>query len=233
MPQKKAAVRSLILDLTGQDRVKSPIESRLQTPAEPGKEKLLDRVRAVLRLKHYSLRTEHSYVDWIKRFLRFHAGRETNLAAGPPKDESGRLADRMPVLLWRHPETMGAGEVREFLSHLAVKGGVAASTQNQAFSALLFLYRDVLQQELPWIEDGERAKRPAKLPVVFTKQEARSVLNKLHGTARLMANLLYGCGLRLSECVRLRIKDVDFGYLQITIRDAKGGRDRVRMLRRS
>jgi integron integrase len=107
---------------------------------------------------------------------------------------------------------------------------VAASTQNQAFSALLFLYKEVLKQELPWIGNVERAKRLAKLPVVFTPEEARAVLGKMRGTARLMAQLLYGCGLRLNECVRLRVKDVDFGYLQITIRDAKGGRDRVTML---
>ncbi len=125
---------------------------------------------------------------------------------------------------------MGAEEVREFLTHLATKDQVAAATQNQAFSALLFLYRDVLKQELPWIDNIERAKRPPKLPVVFTPEEARAVLTKLHGPARLMANLLYGCGLRLNECVRLRIKDIDFGYLHITVREAKGGRDRVTML---
>jgi integron integrase len=125
---------------------------------------------------------------------------------------------------------MGAGEVREFLSDLASKRNVAASTQNQAFSALLFLYKEVLKQELPWIDDVQRAKRPGKLPVVFTPEEARAVLGKMKGQARLMAQLLYGCGLRLNECARLRVKDVDFGYLQITVRDAKGGRDRVTML---
>ncbi|MEY2485243.1 MAG: hypothetical protein QOH39_891 [Verrucomicrobiota bacterium] len=171
---------------------------------EPGKVKLLDRVREAIRFKHYSLRTEQSYIDWIKRFIFFHRK--------------------------RHPETMGAEEVRQFLTDLAVNHNVAASTQNQAFSALLFLYREVLKEELPWIDDIARAKRPAKLPVVFTPEEARAVLNKLNGTARLMAHLLYGCGLRLNECVRLRVKDVDFGYLQITVRDAKGGRDRVTML---
>jgi integron integrase len=155
-------------------------------------------------LRHYSLRTEQSYLNWIKRFILFHGK--------------------------RHPEEMGAEEVREFLTHLATKDQVAAATQNQAFSALLFLYRDVLKQELPWIDNIERAKRPPKLPVVFTPEEARAVLTKLHGPARLMANLLYGCGLRLNECVRLRIKDIDFGYLHITVREAKGGRDRVTML---
>jgi integron integrase len=171
---------------------------------QSGKIKLLDRVRETIRFKHYSLRTEQVYLDWIKRFILFHGK--------------------------RHPVEMGADEVRGFLSHLATKGRVAASTQNQAFSALLFLYREVLKQELPWIDNIERAKRPTKLPVVFTAQEAHMVLSKLNGPARLMANLLYGCGLRLNECVRLRVKDIDFGYLQITVRDAKGGRDRVTML---
>ena len=166
--------------------------------------KLLDRVRAAIRVRHYSVRTEQTYIDWIKRFIIFHGK--------------------------RHPEGLGADEVREFLSHLASERNVAASTQNQAFSALLFLYKEVLKKELPWIEDIQRAKRPVKIPVVFTPTEARAVLSKMHGTARLMANLLYGCGLRLSECARLRVKDVDFGYLQITVRDAKGGRDRVTML---
>src|ERR1017187_3187565 len=171
---------------------------------QANKVKLLDRVRQVIRFKHYSIRTEKTYVDWIKRFIIFHGK--------------------------RHPETMGADEVREFLSNLATTGNVAASTQNQAFSALLFLYKEVLKQALPWIEGVQRAKRPAKLPVVFTSAEALAVLNKMHGTARLMAQLLYGCGLRLNECTRLRVKDIDFGYLQITIREAKGGRDRVTML---
>jgi integron integrase len=172
--------------------------------SNPGKVKLLDQVRTAIRSRRYSIKTEQAYVDWIKRFVLFHSK--------------------------RHPETMGAEEVREFLSDLAVRRDVAASTQNQAFSALLFLYREVLKQELPWIDEIQRAKRPAKVPVVFTPEEARAVLSKLHGTRRLMAQLLYGCGLRLMECVRLRVKDVDFGYLQITIHDGKGGRDRVTML---
>jgi integron integrase len=164
----------------------------------------LDRVRGAIRFRHYSRRTEEAYVNWIKRFVLFHKK--------------------------RHPAEMGAAEVREFLTFLAREDQVAASTQNQAFSALLFLYKVVLNQELPWIDDIERAKRPEKLPVVFTQEEARGVLAKLDGTARLMANLLYGCGLRLNECVRLRVKDIDFGYLQITVREAKGGRDRVTMV---
>ena len=169
-----------------------------------GKVKLLDQVREVIRVKHYSLRTENTYVDWIKRFILFHGK--------------------------RHPSTLGAEEVRAFLSHLASERNVAASTQNQAFSALLFLYREVLKQDLPWIDDIERAKRPVKVPVVFTPDEVKTVLARMQGTALLMAQLLYGCGLRLTECTRLRVKDVDFGYLHIVIRDAKGGRDRVTML---
>jgi integron integrase len=122
---------------------------------------------------------------------------------------------------------MGAEEVKTFLSHLATEMNVAASTQNQAFSALLFLYQEVIKQRLPWIEDVVRAKRPAKIPVVFTQEEARAVLSRMSGTPRLM---VYGSGLRVMECVRLRVKDVDLGYLQITLRDGKGGRDRRTMV---
>src|SRR5262249_33530231 len=144
------------------------------------------------------------YVDWIKRFIRFHG--------------------------IRHPQEMGADEVKAFLSHLAVEANVSASTQNQAFSALLFLYQEVLKQRLPWIDDIVRAKRPKRVPVVFTQDEAKAVLSRMSGTARLMAHLLYGSGLRLMECVRLRVKDVDLSYLQITVRDAKSGRDRRTMV---
>jgi integron integrase len=166
--------------------------------------KLLDRVRQTIRFNRYSPRTEQAYVDWIERFIRFNG--------------------------IRHPKDMGADEVRSFLTHLATELDVAASTQNQAFSALLFLYREVLQQRLPWIDDIVRAKRPRKVPVVFTQLEARAVLARMTGTTRLMAHLLYGSGLRVMECVRLRVKDVDLGYLQITIREAKGGRHRVTMV---
>jgi site-specific recombinase XerD len=152
-------------------------------PASPGSKspKLLDRVRATMRMNRYSPRTELAYVDWIKRFIRFHGV--------------------------HHPQEMGADEVKAFLSHLATQMNVAASTQNQAFSARLFLYQEVLKERLPWIDDIVRAKRPAKLPVVFTQAEARAVLSKMHGTPRLMAHLLYGSGLRVMECVRLRVKD--------------------------
>src|SRR5215471_528519 len=178
--------------------MKAPISP---TPHSP---KLLDRVRATIRLNRYSPRTEQAYVDWIKRFIRFHG--------------------------IRHPQEMGADEVKAFLSHLAVEANVSASTQNQAFSALLFLYQEVLKQRLPWIDDIVRAKRPKRVPVVFTQDEAKAVLSRMSGTARLMAHLLYGSGLRLMECVRLRVKDVDLSYLQITVRDAKSGRDRRTMV---
>ena len=166
---------------------------------------LLEQMRGVLRFKRYSIRTEQAYLDWVKRFIRFHGK--------------------------RHPQTMGADEVRAFLTHLAVEGKVAASTQNQALNALLFLYQRVLQLELPYLDDMERARRPKKLPVVLTRQEARGLLAALaHPTYTLMGWLLYGSGLRLMECVRLRVKDVDFAYRQLIVRDGKGMRDRVTLL---
>ena len=194
----------LFLAVSRETGLKGGIAKDFRAGAQDRKVKLLDRVREASRFKHYSVRTEQAYVDWIKRFILFH----------------GR----------RHPDTMGAEEVRSFLNHLASALDVAASTQNQAFSALLFLYREVLRRELPWIDDVQRAKRPAKIPVVLTQSEVRALLATMQGTPALMANLLYGCGLRVMECVRLRVKDIDFGYQQITIRDAKGGRDRVTML---
>jgi len=166
--------------------------------------KLLDRVRDALRVKHYSLRTERSYCDWIERFIRFHRK--------------------------RHPSEMGEAEVSGFLTHLAREGQVAASTQNQALSALLFLYKEVLKEEIGWLQNVERAKRPARVPVVLTRDEVHKLFAHLHGAPRLMAGLLYGSGLRLMECVRLRVKDVDFGYARITVRDGKGAKDRVTML---
>ena len=168
------------------------------------KPKLLDQVRAKIRLKHYSIRTEQAYVDWIRRYILFHGK--------------------------RHPQEMGKPEVEQFLSHLAVERNVAASTQNQALSAILFLYKEVLEKNIGWLDDVERAKRPARLPVVLTAAEVRAVLAHLEGRHRLMANLLYGAGLRLMECVRLRVKDLDFEYRQITVRDGKGQKDRLTML---
>jgi integron integrase len=176
-------------------------------PLEPSVDKpkrLLDQVRDVMRLKHYSLRTERCYCDWIERFIRFH-----------------RL---------RHPREMGEAEVNAFLTHLARDGQVAASTQNQALSAILFLYQQMLKQEIGWLDNVQRASRPARLPVVLTRDEVKHILNHLRGTFRLMAELLYGSGLRLMECVRLRTKDVDFAYARIVVRDGKGMKDRVTML---
>ena len=179
--------------------------SAILSPAQMAdKPKLLDQVRDVIRRKHFSIRTEQTYVDWIKRYIFFHGK--------------------------RHPNEMAEAEITAFLTHLARAGKVAASTQNQALSALLFLYREVLQQNIGWLDQVERAKRPARLPVVLTKDEVRRLFAHLHGTNRLMAGLLYGSGLRLMECMRLRVKDVDLGYLRVTVRDGKGGKDRITML---
>lgn len=176
----------------------------MQAPRSANSPKLLDQVRDRLRVKHYSIRTETQYVQWIKRFIYFH--------------------DK------RHPRDMGGPEVEAFLTHLAVEGTVAASTQNQALAALLFLYREVLEMELPWLDKVTRAKRPKRLPVVLTRQEVRRVLAEMSGVHGLMTRLLYGTGMRLMECVRLRVKDVDFERLEIIVRDGKGAKDRVTML---
>mgnify|MGYP000874306482 FL=1 len=166
--------------------------------------KLLDRVRERIRFKHYSIRTEDSYVQWIRRFILFHGK--------------------------RHPSEMGAVEVEAFLTHLAVEGNVAASTQNQARSALLFLYKEVLGSELPWLNNVEQAKKPRRLPVVLTEDEVRDVLANLQGVHWLVAALLYGAGLRLMEALRLRVQDVDFKRREVLVRNGKGFKDRVTML---
>jgi site-specific recombinase XerD len=145
--------------------------------------KLLDQVRGKIRLKHYSIRTEQAYLDWIKRFI-LHFDKQ-------------------------HPKDLGAEEVERFLTYLAVEGKVAASTQNQAKSALLFLYREVLQIELPWLDNVEQAKALKRLPVVLTRHEVQAVLSRMQGTHWLIANILYGTGMRIMECLRLRVKDVD------------------------
>lgn len=176
-------------------------------PNGPARSKLLDQVREQVRLRHYSIRTETQYVHWVKRFILFHGK--------------------------RHPSDIGAPEVEAFLTHLAVAGQVAASTQNQALSALLFLYREVLKQDLPWMTEVVRAKRPAKLPVVLTQREVQSVLDRMSGMHGLMARLLYGSGMRLMEVARLRVKDVEFERAEIVVRDGKGGKDRVTMLPQS
>lgn len=164
---------------------------------------LIDRVREAIRVRHYSPRTEEAYVAWIRRFILFHGK--------------------------RHPREMGSAEVTAFLSHLARKD-VAASTQNQALSAILFLYEAVFEQHLPWMGEIVRARRPARLPVVLSRQEVAAVLSRLRGPVWLMASLLYGSGLRLLECAELRVKDVDVGRVELTVRDPKGGRDRMTIL---
>lgn len=171
--------------------------------SEP-KPRLLDLVRSRIRVKHYSIRTETAYVDWIKRFILFHRK--------------------------RHPLEMGAPEVEAFLTSLAVDRNVAASTQNQALAAILFLYREVLGQELPWLEGVTRAKKPQRLPTVLSRQEVDAVLGRMSGTSALIARLLYGTGMRVMEGVRLRVKDVDLQKREILVRDGKGGKDRLTVL---
>jgi integron integrase len=168
---------------------------------------LLEQARDKIRTKHYSIRTEEAYLHWMKRFILFHRK--------------------------RHPKEMGAKEVEAFLSHLAVKGKVAASTQNQAKSAILFLYKDVMQMELPWMKDIVSAKRPVRLPVVLTQAEVSKVLPHTHGTTGLILRLLYGTGMRIMECLRLRVKDIDFERGEIIVREGKGFKDRVTMLPKS
>jgi integron integrase len=168
------------------------------------KAKLLDQVREVLRVKHYSLRTEEAYIGWMKRFIFFHGK--------------------------RHPREMGAAEVQAFLSDLALKQNVSASTQNQALNAVVFLYREVLHIELEAFDQLVRAKRTRSLPVVLTKEEVQRLIAAMSGTQQLMAKILYGGGLRLMECLRLRVKDIDFGAHQIVVREGKGEKDRITML---
>jgi len=168
------------------------------------KPRLINQVREVLRFKHYSIRTEQSYVDWIKRYIYFHNK--------------------------QHPKNLSEQHITDFLTHLAVKRKVASSTQNQALCALVFLYREVLKMDLGEFSEITWAKRPEKLPVVFTQEEVKQILLQLNGTNWLMGQFLYGAGLRVMECVRLRIKDIDCGYNQIVVRDGKGKKDRVTML---
>lgn len=170
---------------------------------EPRPKKLLDQMREALQLQHYSIRTENAYVDWARRFILF----------------SGK----------RHPKDMGAPEVAAFLTYLAIERKVAASTQNQALSALLFLYREVLHQEVGNI-DAVRARKPKRLPTVLTKPETLRVISAMSGVPQLAAKLLYGSGLRILECVRLRVKDLDFEQRAIVVRDGKGEKDRITML---
>ena len=169
-------------------------------PGQHQQPRLLDRVRIAIRTRHYSLRTEEAYVAWIRRFIFFHNK--------------------------RHPAEMGEPEINAFLSGLAVKDRVSASTQNQALCALLFLYRHVLEKPFPQLENLIRAKRPTRLPTVMTRAEVRALLHRLSGEERIVATLLYGAGMRLLECLRLRVKDIEFGLNRILVRDAKGHKDR-------
>jgi len=166
--------------------------------------RLLDQVSDVMRYKHYSRRTEQSYIHWIRRYIFFHNK--------------------------KHPKDMGKDEIVRFLTHLAVDRQVSPSTQNLALSSILFLYKEVLKIELPWIDNFERAKRSKHIPVVFTRDEIKRLLAQFDGTYWLMFSLMYGSGLRLLECLRLRVKDIDFHYKQIIVRDGKGNKDRVTVL---
>ena len=161
-------------------------------------------MRIHLRTRHYSIRTEEAYIDWVRRFILFHGK--------------------------RHPGDMGAAEVEAFLSHLAVERHVSASTQNQAKAALLYLYKQVLEIDLPWLNEVVQAKRPKRLPVVLTPTEVRELLLHMDGTTGLIAQLLYGTGMRLLEALRLRVKDVEFARREIVVREGKGNKDRVTVL---
>lgn len=171
------------------------------------KPRLLDRVRSVIRIRHYSRRTEQAYVYWIRQFILFHNK--------------------------RHPLEMGKAEVESYLTWLAEKRNVAAATQNQALNAILFLYRDVLEVEIGRLEGVTRARKPKRLPVVLSRKEVSAILNSMDGTPRLVASLLYGAGLRLLDGLRLRVQDVDFEVGELLIRDGKGGKDRRTMLPQS
>lgn len=175
-----------------------------QTSTEP---KLLDQVRDAIRVRHYSIRTEQAYTLWIKQFILFHNK--------------------------RHPRDMGEDEIQSFLTYLAARKNVAASTQNQALSAILFLYKNVLKADLEWLDNFQRAKKPKRLPVVFSRAEVKKLFSVLTGQNWIMANLLYGSGLRLTECLQLRVADIDFDHSQVFVREGKGQKDRVTVLPQS
>jgi integron integrase len=176
----------------------------LRPSPPPPAPRLLDELRERIRMRHYSLRTERAYCQWVVRFIRFHG--------------------------MRHPRELGAAQVTAFLSSLASRGNVAAATQNQALAAVLFLYREVFGQRLEWMDEIVRAKRPKRLPTVLSAAEARTVLAELDGVHALMARLMYGTGMRVTECLALRVKDVDLSRKQIVVRQGKGGKDRVTMV---
>jgi len=177
----------------------------------PQSARLLDQLREVLRYKHYSLRTEEAYLYWVKLFVRWHG-------------RSGQV---------RHPREMGAAEVQQFLSMLTTERNVSVSTHNQALSALLFLYREVLGVKLPWLDDVKRPTRPRRIPSVLTVTEVAGLLGAMTGIELLLAKLLYGTGMRLNEGLRLRVKDMDFDRRVLVVRDGKGGKNRVVMLPQS
>jgi integron integrase len=173
----------------------------MSTPSTPP---LVTRFREAIRVRHYSLRTERAYLYWIRKFLRFHG--------------------------MQHPASMGAPEVAAFLSHLANDGQVAAATQSQALAALLFLYKSVLEIDLPWLDGVVRAKRPHRLPTVLERSEVRALLDAMYGPYGLMARLMYGIGMRIGECAALRVKDVNLQRRELVVRDGKGGKDRMTVL---
>jgi integron integrase len=181
-----------------------PTVRRFAIAEAPPPTPLLDQVRQAIRTRHFSRRTEQAYVGWIRRYILHHRR--------------------------RHPAEMGQAEVREFLSALAVRHRLSAASQNQALCAILFLYGKVLRKDLGWVKDVVRARRGRRLPVVLSREEVRKILAQLHGPRRLMATLMYGAGLRVLECLRLRVKDIDFGRNQIVIRQGKGRKDRITML---
>jgi integron integrase len=182
-------------------------ELREKSDMDDGKPRLLDQVRQQIRVRNYSIRTGAVYAEWIKRYIRFHH--------------------------YRHPLEMGGAEIEAFLTHLAVKRNVAGATQNQALAALLFLYKEVLKVDLPWLNGIVRAKKPKHLPVVLTRDEVSRVLVQMSGVKWMVATLLYGSGLRLLEALRLRVKDVEFARGEVVVRDGKGQKDRVTMLPRT
>jgi integrase len=179
-------------------------DSPYKSAASPPKPRLREQLRVAIRSRNFSRRTEKTYWYWIRWFIRFHG--------------------------MRHPVEMGADEVKGFLSWLAAERDVAAATQNQALHALLFLYKQVLAQDLPWLDGMVRAKRPARMPTVLTEQEVARLLAQMDGQLWLMASLLYGAGLRQAECLMLRVKDLNFAYGQVLVRDGKGAKDRVTVL---
>ena len=182
----------------------SDLSSKTDLPPDAREKRLVERFREVIRALHFSRRTQKTYWYWVRCFVFFHGK--------------------------RHPRELGAPEVTAFLNWLATERNVAAATQNQALSALLFLYQRVLGEELPWLSDLVRAQRPVRLPTVLSEAEVRRLLANVEGAGALMVGLLYGAGLRQIECLSLRVKDIDFAYRQILVRDGKGAKDRVTML---